>query len=100
MFKANEDVFFETFSKVVSYDQEQIIRYCRDGVYPLWFSSTGLLTTKNTKCKTCGGEVVFEFQIMPNIFNLYKEIMNIDIGTIVLYTYYCLFILDVKRAVK
>jgi len=86
VFKTADDIIYDLFSKVVSYDQEQIIRYCRDDLLPLWFNKNGMLTMKNTKCKNCNGELIFEFQVMPNIFNLYREIMNIDIGIIVIYT--------------
>ena len=64
LFKSDMDQIFSTFSKVVSYDPEQIIRYSRDGILPLWFCSTGMLTVKNTKCKNCKDEVIYEFQVI------------------------------------
>jgi hypothetical protein len=60
----SQDIFYELFSKILSFDPKQVIRYCRDGIFPLWFSSYGMLTMKNTKCKNCGGELIFEFQVM------------------------------------
>ena len=86
IFKISEDLFYDLFTKVVTYDPKQVIRYCRDDVMPLWFNSVGMVTVKNLKCKNCKSDLIYEFQVMPNIFNLYKEIMNIDIGTIVIYT--------------
>ncbi len=64
----SEDVFYELYSKVVSYDPKQVMRYCRDGIFPLWYCSKGMLTTKNTKCKNCGGELIFEFQVRKFLF--------------------------------
>jgi pre-rRNA-processing protein TSR4 len=86
VFKNLKDIFYDVFSKVVSFDPQQVLRYCRDDVIPLWFTNQGMLTIKNTKCKNCGGEMIFECQIMPNIFNIYKEIFDLNIGTIVIYT--------------
>jgi pre-rRNA-processing protein TSR4 len=58
-----EDVIYELFSKVVSCDPKQVIRYCRDGIFPLWFCSNGMFSMKNNRCKNCGGELIFEFQV-------------------------------------
>ena len=82
----NHDLFYDIFSSVVEYDQQQIIRYYRNNYYPLWFTKNNILTVNNTKCKNCGGNVEFEFQIMPYIFLLEEKISKIDIGTIVIYT--------------
>ena len=41
---------------------------------------------KKTKCNNCGGDVVFEFQIMPYLFLIEPKIAFNDIGTIVIYT--------------
>jgi hypothetical protein len=57
------DIFLSTFTKVTNYDPEQILRYCRDDVFPLWFCKDNLLTVKNTKCKFCNGKLIFEFQV-------------------------------------
>jgi hypothetical protein len=67
IFKNAEDIFFEVFSKVTSYDPKQVVRYCRDDIFPLWFCNSGMMTMKNTKCKNCGGDVIFEFQVKKNI---------------------------------
>jgi len=58
-----EDIFFNLFSKVVNFDPKQIVRYCRDDIFPLWFCKNGMLSMKNSKCKHCGGSMIFEFQV-------------------------------------
>jgi len=63
MFKNIDDIFYDVFSKVLSYDPKQIVRYCRDDFFPLWFSNAGMLTVKNSKCKHCGSDLIFEFQV-------------------------------------
>ncbi len=68
IFKNMEDIFYDVFSKVISYDPKQVVRFCRDDIFPLWFSNTGMMTLKNTKCKNCGGELIFEFQVRNIIF--------------------------------
>ena len=67
-------------------DKTQVVRYYRNDFYPLWFSSEKMLSIANTKCKNCGGEVEFEFQIMPYLFNIEPQVCGVDIGTIVIYT--------------
>jgi pre-rRNA-processing protein TSR4 len=86
IFKMADDMFYDTFCKVVEYDPKQVVRYCREDVIPLWFNQNGMVTVRNLKCKNCKGDLIFEFQIMPNIFNICKEIRNSNIGTIVIYT--------------
>jgi pre-rRNA-processing protein TSR4 len=58
-----EDIFYDLFSKVLKYDPKQIVRYCRDDIFPLWFCKNGMLSTKNLKCKNCGSPMIFEFQV-------------------------------------
>jgi len=62
--KINEDIFFECFSKVVNYDPKQIIRYSREEDFPLWFNKINMITIKNTKCKYCKNDMVYEFQVI------------------------------------
>jgi len=65
VFKKNEeeDKVFNKFKKIVSYDGDQIIRYCR-GQKPLWFRHIGKLDLdKNNKCPTCKSKLIFEFQV-------------------------------------
>ena len=82
----NNDFFYDIFSNVVEYDQQQIIRYYRNNFFPLWFTKNNILTVNNIKCKNCEGKVEFEFQIMPYVFFIEEKISKIDIGTIVVYT--------------
>ena len=83
---SNQDIIMGLFTKVVNYDKKQVIRYYRNNFYPLWFTQEKMLTTKKTKCTNCGGDVEFEFQIMPYIFMIEPKIAFNDIGTIVIYT--------------
>jgi pre-rRNA-processing protein TSR4 len=59
-----EDIFYNLFSKVLNFDPKQIVRYCRDDIFPLWFCKNGMLSMKNSKCKNCGSQMTFEFQVI------------------------------------
>ena len=83
---SNNDIILTLFTKVVNFDKKQIIRFYRNNFYPLWFTQEKMLSTKKTKCNNCGGDVVFEFQIMPYLFLIEPKIAFNDIGTIVIYT--------------
>lgn len=82
----NSDIILNLFTNVVYYDKKQILRYYRKNFYPLWFTQEKMLTTKDTKCLNCGGDVIFEFQIMPYLLLIEPKIALNDIGTIVIYT--------------
>ena len=83
---SNQDIIMNLFTNVTNYDKKQVIRYYRNNYYPLWFTQEKILSTKNTKCINCGGDVEFEFQIMPYLFLIQPKIAFNDIGTIVIYT--------------
>ena len=83
---SNQDIIMGLFTRVTNYDKKQVIRYYRNNFYPLWFTQEKILTTKKTKCTNCGGNVEFEFQIMPYLFMIQPKIAFNDIGTIVIYT--------------
>jgi hypothetical protein len=83
---SNNDIILSLFTKVVNYDKKQVIRFYRNNFYPLWFTQEKMLSTKKTKCLNCGGDIVFEFQIMPYLFLIEPKIALNDIGTIVIYT--------------
>ena len=83
---SHEDIIMNLFTNVINYDKKQVIRYYRNNFYPLWFTQENMLTTKKTKCRNCGGNVIFEFQIMPYLFLIQPKIAFNDIGTIVIYT--------------
>ena len=82
----SSDMILTLFTNVVNFDKKQILRYYRCNYYPLWFTQEKMLTTKDTKCTNCGGDVIFEFQIMPYLFMIEPKIALNDIGTIVIYT--------------
>lgn len=62
--EGKEDIGFENFRKIMSYDAEQVTRYNRFGD-PLWISSENQLIPEDVpKCENCNGERVFEFQVI------------------------------------
>lgn len=83
---SSNDIILSLFTKVVNYDKKQVIRFYRNNFYPLWFTQEKMLSTKKIKCLNCGGDIVFEFQIMPYLFLIEPKIALNDIGTIVIYT--------------
>ena len=83
---SNSDIILNIFTKVTNYDKKQVIRFYRNNFYPLWFTQEKMLTTKKSKCSNCGGDIIFEFQIMPYLFLIEPKIAFNDIGTIVIYT--------------
>lgn len=85
----NNDVFFLLSSKIIRENPTQVIRYCRRDIKPLWYCKNNVMTNKNLKCNLCGKKKIFEFQVMPYIFLLYKQLINHDIGTIAIYTCDC-----------
>jgi len=66
------DEAFLNFQKVIKREPDQILRYARaEGSKPLWVNSKQILEEKDVpKCKYCGSERVYEFQILPQL--LYK----------------------------
>eukprot|EP00826_Nyctotherus_ovalis_P042839 TRINITY_DN446_c0_g1_i4.p2 TRINITY_DN446_c0_g1~~TRINITY_DN446_c0_g1_i4.p2 ORF type:complete len:226 (+),score=76.78 TRINITY_DN446_c0_g1_i4:342-1019(+) len=84
-----KDQFFELFQWVSLQDQKQILRYTRHypGISPLWYGKTGILPRDGAeKCRHCGGKMVFEFQVMPQLFNYFPQLVRVDWGTVVVYT--------------
>lgn len=90
---SDKDIYFQYFFKITNNSPTQIVRYSRNNPNPLWYCKNGVLSqeyiNKNFKCLNCGSVKKIEFQIMPFIFNLYKELINNDIGTILVYTCDC-----------
>ncbi len=96
--KEKEDVLsrdegFELFQAVSNKNPKQVLRYALHfhGVEPLWYQVKGLKKLcaglrKNT-CRKCGGKLVFEMQIMPQLFNYLKATLSVDWGVIVIFTY-------------
>lgn len=62
--KLNEDIIFDCFNKVVGFDPNQIIRYSRGEVFPLWFNKHKMLINKPKFCENCKCEMIYEFQVI------------------------------------
>ncbi|XP_042239043.1 programmed cell death protein 2-like [Homarus americanus] len=61
------DVLLHKFKKRISRSPQQILRYCREeGASPLWLRPPGASDVA-TKCPCCGGSMVFEMQITPQL---------------------------------
>lgn len=79
---------YKLFEYVSRADPEQVLRYVKQrgsGVEPLWMSE------KNQpkiipNCPICGSKRLFEFQIMPQIFDQLQELMLVDWSTVCFYT--------------
>ncbi len=82
-----EDRYFDLFQWVSMQTPNQVLRYARHfpGIEPLWYKKEGRLMAK-PKCGHCGGETVFEMQIMPQLFNYVPELAQTDWATIIVYT--------------
>eukprot|EP00126_Sphaerothecum_destruens_P002387 Sdes_comp15827_c0_seq1m4904 len=92
------DETFKQFQHRISAEPEQICRYERGG-QPLWVSDQIDQKLNSLCCKSCGGKVVFEFQILPQLLyflrverlqestDSYENIRHsIDWGTLAIYT--------------
>lgn len=80
---AKEDKAFLHFKKRISNQPDQILRYCRGGA-PLWIADDPK-PKEIPNCEYCGGPRQFEFQIMPQLLTVLKEI-KLDWGVLVAYT--------------
>ncbi len=86
----HKDHYFGLFQWVSLQTPNQVLRYARHfpGVQPLWYRKEGVVRKEQlAKCKNCGGELVFEFQIMPQLFNFVPALAKVDWATIIVYTY-------------
>ena len=63
IFKSQNDKVFSLFTSIVSADKDQIIRYSRDEILPLWFCQDNVISIKNLKCYICKEKAIFEFQV-------------------------------------
>ncbi|KAL7718548.1 Programmed cell death protein 2 [Entamoeba marina] len=80
------DPVWVRFNTHIAKDPNQVLRYNRNGK-PLWISSTGI-PTNPPKCKRCGLDCIFEWQLLPQFIfatNLDLE-LDIDFGTLVIYS--------------
>ncbi|KAL0224755.1 hypothetical protein RCL1_002667 [Eukaryota sp. TZLM3-RCL] len=80
----NLDQVFVNFSVRVGRNPKQILRYDR-GSIPLWAGLKNIYENSPPCCSKCGGNRIFEFQILPSIIYLSKT-FNLDFGNLVVYT--------------
>ncbi|KAB7495250.1 Programmed cell death protein 2-like [Armadillidium nasatum] len=84
------DNLLHKFKKRISRSPQQIIRYCREeSATPLWIKApSSPLASK--LCDYCGGRLIFEAQIMPQLVSCLrvKEFNGIvlEFGTVVIFT--------------
>ena len=76
IFKSENDKVFSLFSSVVSTEKDQIIRYCRDEIIPLWFCQENVISIKNVKCNNCKEKAIYEFQVKNFIYEDYAEYLQ------------------------
>ena len=79
---------YKLFEYVARSDPDQVLRYAKPrhpAVEPLWMSEKGL-PAAIPPCPRCGGERLFECQVMPQTFDRIKELMLVDWNTIAVYT--------------
>lgn len=81
----DDDKAFNKFKKKISNEPEQVIRFHRGGS-PLWITTLNQPNdTDIPACETCQGPRMFEFQIMPQLLNSFKD-LDIDWGVLAIYT--------------
>ncbi|XP_045593705.1 programmed cell death protein 2-like isoform X2 [Procambarus clarkii] len=84
------DVLLHKFKKRISRSPQQVLRYCREeGSSPLWLHPPGQSEVA-TKCQFCGGSMVFEMQITPQLV-LHLRVAGVqgtplEFGTVTVFT--------------
>eukprot|EP00002_Diphylleia_rotans_P038295 TRINITY_DN8690_c0_g1_i1.p1 TRINITY_DN8690_c0_g1~~TRINITY_DN8690_c0_g1_i1.p1 ORF type:complete len:397 (-),score=67.78 TRINITY_DN8690_c0_g1_i1:63-1253(-) len=92
MGKAHKDKAFYKFQKLISINPDQCIRYGRfEGARPVWVSEQNQTRESDIPpCESCGGQRVFEFQILPQLLYFLQKKEDpeklIDFGTLVIYS--------------
>jgi hypothetical protein len=79
---------YKLFEYVSRADPEQVLRYVKQrgsGVEPLWMSDKNQ-PPSIPDCPLCGAPRLFEFQIMPQIFDRLQELLLVDWSTVCFYT--------------
>lgn len=79
---------YKLFDFVSRSDPDQILRYIKHrspSLEPLWLSDKNQ-PVSIPACPLCGTHRLFEFQIMPQIFDQLKELVLVDWNTIAVYT--------------
>ncbi|KAL7639466.1 UNVERIFIED_CONTAM: hypothetical protein RMT77_009967 [Armadillidium vulgare] len=84
------DNLLHKFKKRISRSPQQIIRYCREeSATPLWINAPSSPLVRKL-CDYCGGRLIFEAQIMPQLVSCLrvKEFNGIvlEFGTVVIFT--------------
>ena len=79
---------YKLFEYIAKAEPDQVLRYVKQrspAIEPLWMSEK-CHPQVIPACSRCGSPRLFEFQIMPQIFDVLKELMLVDWSTIVIYT--------------
>lgn len=67
-----EDRWFDKLSRAMADDPERIGMYQKAGKC-LWMTDPSLLMSANPKCRRCGAQCLFEFQVLPSLLYLGGE---------------------------
>ncbi|XP_037775681.1 programmed cell death protein 2-like [Penaeus monodon] len=84
------DVLLHKFKKRISRSPQQVMRYCREeGASPLWLRPPGASDVA-TKCQHCGGSMVFELQLTPQLI-IHLRVSGVqgtplEFGTVAVFT--------------
>uniref|UniRef100_A0A2I3SFQ5 Programmed cell death 2 like n=1 Tax=Pan troglodytes TaxID=9598 RepID=A0A2I3SFQ5_PANTR len=85
--KSGDQTFYK-FMKRIAACQEQILRYSWSGE-PLFLTCPTSEVTELPACSQCGGQRIFEFQLMPALVSMLKSAnlgLSVEFGTILVYT--------------
>nr|XP_010346179.1 programmed cell death protein 2-like isoform X2 [Saimiri boliviensis boliviensis] len=85
--KSGDQTFYK-FMKRIAACQEQILRYSWSGE-PLFLTCPASEVTELPACSQCGGQRIFEFQLMPALVSMLKSAnlgLSVEFGTILVYT--------------
>eukprot|EP01107_Rhizomastix_libera_P017941 TRINITY_DN8881_c1_g1_i1.p1 TRINITY_DN8881_c1_g1~~TRINITY_DN8881_c1_g1_i1.p1 ORF type:complete len:375 (+),score=106.66 TRINITY_DN8881_c1_g1_i1:263-1387(+) len=84
------DRAFVSFKKRLDREPEQILRYSRDNSSVLWLDEkTKMKDSDIPKCVRCGGDCIFEFQVIPSLIYFLKEDpieSKFNFGNLLVYT--------------
>uniref|UniRef100_A0A8D2DPN6 Programmed cell death 2 like n=1 Tax=Sciurus vulgaris TaxID=55149 RepID=A0A8D2DPN6_SCIVU len=85
--KSGDQIFYK-FMKRIAPCQEQILRYSWSGE-PLFLTCPAPEVTRVPACSHCGGQRIFEFQLMPALLSMLQSAnldLSVEFGTILVYT--------------
>ncbi|KAG3255805.1 programmed cell death protein 2-like isoform X3 [Ictidomys tridecemlineatus] len=85
--KSGDQMFYK-FMKRIAACQEQILRYSWSGE-PLFLTCPTSEITDIPACSHCGGQRIFEFQLMPALISMLQSAnlgLSVEFGTILVYT--------------